>query len=43
MHEEAHLTQKEKKKKEKDEKGGWEGGRVEGWEDCSCAPAYELV
>ena len=48
MHEEAHLTLKEKKKK-KDEKRGWEGGRVGGWEggkvegseDRSCAPAYE--
>ena len=48
MHEEARLTLKEKKKK-KDEKGGWEGGRVGGWEggkvegseDRSYAPAYE--
>ena len=32
MHEEAHLTLKEKKKKKDDE---------EGWEDGSCAPAYE--
>ena len=31
MHEEAHLTLKEKIKK--DEEGGWEDG--------SCAPAYE--
>ena len=32
MHEEAHLTLKEKKKKKKkkDEEGGWEGGRVGG-------------
>ena len=28
MHEEAHLTLKEKKKKKKDEKGGWKGRRT---------------
>ena len=33
MHEEAHLTLKEMEKKKKDEEGGWEDG--------SCAPAYE--
>ena len=38
MHEEPHLTLKEKKKK--NEEGGWEGGRVGG---RFLRPAYETL
>ena len=42
MHEEAHLTLKEKEKKKKKKKTmRREGGREGGWEDGSYAPAYD--